>query len=1305
MRLGFRHRLVFQALLALAFTLFSAPAYAEEKTTFELPRTSFSKSATTARQARIAGSTAEIKLPLPGARADVRLTLAEKALKPVQLLGSAGSQSAPRVFSVSGERGETGVLVVSASGKTYGTLLDPSTGETALVKIAPEADASSAGDSVLHSAVRYTADEARRNGRLELDLLAAPLLSGDSAAPTQRSTSKEPGFSGSTGAVWRGLQLVAVSPGEFTDGRSDDDVVAQIQEVVAEANLYFERLALTIELAGVQIFQKGADDPYNAASIRQSAFEMLDVLRSQWQDRKAPEHDAIALFGKGEYNSYYGLAYPSTACVDPNFSVVFASQGGTSPSAQLSLPSTLAHELGHFLGMSHDSTLYSDGPSLMWPYDVPLTSGFSDLSVAEYESHAAVGLPGGACLTAIEQPTGADDGGAAPPAGLVFEGGSNQTVAVNEGQTLTRSFALVGRKTGVSYTASGLPAGAVLDALTGDLQYAPDFAVARRSAPVKTFDVTILAKTFSAQASAKVAIVVHDVNRAPVFTAPDGAVIDAEEGTTLNLRISAQDLDEGDRAKLSCRNKSALRRLKGRPKIAVNGGQAVINWRIPIGAAGDYPAVFSAKDLKKAVSSKTVTLHVKRRNLAPAIDAPAEVVQAQDGTVRFAVSAVDPEGQHVSISTKGLPAGTLVAYTSAGAQIQFAAADALPANLSIAIEASDGEKSSIKSVIVHGTAPRSATDASAGVAWPGTAFLRSHPPINYSGDGQAEVPFYDPDSGQWAVTSCSGDLKSVQQFGGFFGDQPVRFKIAQRYVRAVYRLINGVAFWFIDQPSGAKVVQWGAAEDLAVAGDYDGDLTTDYAVFRPAVGKWFIQLSSGGLQVYDTPAGAIEGLVVPFAADLDGDGKDDRIIFTRGEDGRAAYEVVTALSEHFLFVINAYRKVDKIQPVVGDFDGDGRSDLAVKEGGGILRVFLSGSGIVKTFDSQLSYSPQWAETNCGGTAAAELLLDPLHAAAVAISANSKSPFSPLNLQRFGDFETLESAQLRAAYRRTTAVPGDINGDRKTDAVVFRPSDGFSSKWLTLTGAGQIEERPAAAAAFGYPVSGVFTGPARKQQLAFFSAGKWTVAGEQPGDSSRTYYWGEAGDVPVPGDYNGDGLTEFAVYRPTTSTWWILYPNADAAPEMLAQRWGEAGDVPVPADYDGDGSTDLGIWRPAEGTFYVLLNGSSIMLTSLGSEGDIPAVGDFNGDGKADFAIWRPADGYWFAQTGHELVFRQWGLSEDNPIIGDFDGSGHSDFAVYRPSQGTWYVRVPGVSSDTSLQYNLGLSADLPLGGLRLLRLF
>jgi len=58
-------------------------------------------------------------------------------------------------------------------------------------------------------------------------------------------------------------------------------------------------------------------------------------------------------------------------------------------------------------------------------------------------------------------------------------------------------------------------------------------------------------------------------------------------------------------------------------------------------------------------------------------------------------------------------------------------------------------------------------------------------------------------------------------------------------------------------------------------------------------------------------------------------------------------------------------------------------------------------------------------------------------------------------------------------------------------------------------------------------------------------------------------WGVTGDLPVAGDYDGDGKSDSAVFRPSTGVWWI-FQSSTATP--LGVQWGASGDVPIPSAY-------------------------------------------------------------------------------------------------------------------------------------------
>lgn len=174
------------------------------------------------------------------------------------------------------------------------------------------------------------------------------------------------------------------------------------------------------------------------------------------------------------------------------------------------------------------------------------------------------------------------------------------------------------------------------------------------------------------------------------------------------------------------------------------------------------------------------------------------------------------------------------------------------------------------------------------------------------------------------------------------------------------------------------------------------------------------------------------------------------------------------------------------------------------------------------------------------------------------------------------------------------------------------------------------------------------------------------------------------DIAAPGDYDGDGRVDAAVFRPTTGIWYINRSTAG----FQALGWGLAGDIPVPADYDGDGKTDIAVVR--SGVWYVLKSQQGYTGSfTLGNANSKPVPADYDGDLKADPAIFE--NGNWTVLRSFSgQLGAQFGLATDIPVPADFDGDRKANIAVFRPASGTWFVLRPGDGFDAT---QFGLAGD------------
>lgn len=269
-----------------------------------------------------------------------------------------------------------------------------------------------------------------------------------------------------------------------------------------------------------------------------------------------------------------------------------------------------------------------------------------------------------------------------------------------------------------------------------------------------------------------------------------------------------------------------------------------------------------------------------------------------------------------------------------------------------------------------------------------------------------------------------------------------------------------------------------------------------------------------------------------------------------------------------------------------------------------------------------------------------------------------------------------------------AYVADVDRDRKTDISLFRPSD---RNWYTLSSVSGNPIYQNYGLSTDKPVPGDYDGDGIMDYAVRRPGAQnvWWVL--YSGDTSlHSFNWGVDSDLSVQADYDGDDRTDVAVFR--NGTWLILRSLGTV---IQTEFFGQAGDLPVPGDFDGDGKADLTVFRPSNGTWYSLRSADgSVVAQPWGASGDKPVAGDFDGDGRYDFTVFRNGTWYILRSLSGTQAAEFWGQAGDIPVPGDYDGDGTSDVAVYRPSAGVWYILRS--SNRSLLGVAWGVNGDIPI---------
>jgi len=224
------------------------------------------------------------------------------------------------------------------------------------------------------------------------------------------------------------------------------------------------------------------------------------------------------------------------------------------------------------------------------------------------------------------------------------------------------------------------------------------------------------------------------------------------------------------------------------------------------------------------------------------------------------------------------------------------------------------------------------------------------------------------------------------------------------------------------------------------------------------------------------------------------------------------------------------------------------------------------------------------------------------------------------------------------------------------------------------------------------------------------AGIWGLYAEIEYPASvDSFYFGDPGDVPFMGDWNGDGVATPGLYRQSDGYVYLRDSNTQGIADTEF-FFGDPGDVPLVGDFDGDGRDSVSIWRASEARVYVINElgedgaglGAADYFFDFGNPGDIPFIGDFDGDTIDTIGLYRQSSGFVYfrntLETGAADESFFYGNPGDEILVGDWDGDGDDSVAVYRPSDRRLYLNFENASGSADWSGFVGSAVYLLTAG-------
>jgi hypothetical protein len=235
-----------------------------------------------------------------------------------------------------------------------------------------------------------------------------------------------------------------------------------------------------------------------------------------------------------------------------------------------------------------------------------------------------------------------------------------------------------------------------------------------------------------------------------------------------------------------------------------------------------------------------------------------------------------------------------------------------------------------------------------------------------------------------------------------------------------------------------------------------------------------------------------------------------------------------------------------------------------------------------------------------------------------------------------------------------------------------------------------------------------------------AASSWFLSNSRSGGTSIELGFGQAGDVFIAGDWNGDGTDTPGIVRRRgegVPALWILSNSTTGGGPLISFEFGVSNtDFVVVGDWNGDGSDTAGVLRPGgnavgPNTYFLATadvdGGGNPLSFTYGNPGDRPIAGDWNNDGVDTIGVYRVAGatGPEFAQAdanataagGNTVTY---GDPGDVPLVGYWNGDGTDTVGIFRGvgAAGRWAFLTTNANGGPVDGFGYGNADDTPVVG-------